>query len=84
MATQERCRLCLISDKLRNSHILPEFLYAGSDVYDAQHRTVSIDPQPDQKDRVLQKGLRETLLCGTCEGRLANLERYAAEMLTQN
>lgn len=75
-----RCKLCLAEDvELRHSHILPEFLYAG--VYDEKHRTIGVDPRPDSKNRFLQKGLRESLLCGDCEALLAELERYASEVL---
>ena len=77
---QGNCKLCLDeSVELRHSHILPEFLYTG--VYDEKHRTVGVDPRPEQKDRVLQKGLREDLMCEQCEGLLSGIERYGAEIL---
>ena len=75
-----RCRLCLREPVvLCHSHILPEFLYEGA--YDEKHRTVGIDPRPDQKNRILQKGLREYLLCQQCETHLSFFERYGAEIL---
>lgn len=76
----QHCRLCLKEDvDLRRSHILSEFLY--EEVYDEQHRTVGVDPRPEKKDRVLQKGIREQLLCGECEGRLSKWEVYAAGVM---
>lgn len=75
-----RCRLCLREPViLRHSHLLSEFLY--KEVYDERHRTVGVDPRPEKKDRILQKGLREYLLCGDCEGGLAKWEHYAANAL---
>lgn len=76
------CRLCLREGvELRRSHILSEFLY--QEVYDERHRTIGVDPRPDKKDRVLQKGIREPLLCGDCEGKLSKWEVYAAGVMRQ-
>ena len=59
------CRLCLMDKKLRNSHIIPEFLYKGLYLID-DHRFKIIDRETS-RDRIAQKGLREKLLCHDCE-----------------
>jgi hypothetical protein len=73
------CALCLRDAKLRKSHIIPEFLYKP--LYDSKNRfhvlaTTAHRPRPFQ-----QKGIRERLLCGTCEGRLSKWEKYARGVL---
>jgi hypothetical protein len=73
------CRLCEEPAELRNSHIFSEFLYRP--IYDEKHRAVALSPIPGSREDVLQKGLREYLLCGKCELRLSKLEKYAAEVL---
>lgn len=75
-----QCRLCLTgSVTLRYSHVLSELLY--EEVYDERHRTVGVDPRPEKKDKIMQKGLREYLLCADCEGRVAKWEHCAANVL---
>lgn len=78
----EPCRLCLSEgEELRLSHILPEFLYKP--LRDKKHRYIGLKrPQGAGTNRVLlQKGIREYLLCGSCEQVLAKYERYAADVL---
>jgi hypothetical protein len=62
------CKLCGNDSELQKSHIIPEFFYKDS--YDQKgraHRFLSSDNSP--KTNVYeQKGLREKLLCKTCEG----------------
>ena len=72
------CRLCLKEAELRNSHILPEFLYGN--LYDEKHRTLLIS-RGDEK--VIQKGLREKLLCQSCETKLSKYEQYAKEIIDE-
>lgn len=74
-----RCRLCHNEGKLRLSHVLPEFLY--KQLYDNKHRSVGLKRSPGARHDVLQQGLREYLLCGTCESRLSKYEKYAAKIL---
>ena len=50
---------------LRNSHIIPEFLYGP--LYDGQHRMSGINGRGHLGRKLLQKGLREQLLCDDCE-----------------
>ena len=73
------CALCTRSLPLRNSHIISEFLYKT--LYDSKHRFHQISATPEKLNELLQKGLREPLLCDGCEQRLANFERYASMVL---
>ena len=66
------CWLCLEETELRKSHVLSEFLYEST--YEPldlerpkQGRMVKVPADTDEKPRIMQKGLRERLLCGRCE-----------------
>lgn len=74
-----RCALCHSEATLKNSHIIPEFLYRS--LYDEKHRFHQISADPDQKNVFLQKGLREPLMCERCEQRLSPWERYVSLLL---
>jgi hypothetical protein len=75
------CRLCQSEGELLFSHIIPEFLYKP--IRDEKHRYIGIKltQEPGGSRVLLQKGIREYLLCGDCEQHLAKYERYAAEVL---
>ena len=73
------CALCHREAPLKNSHIIPEFLYRS--LYDEKHRFHQISVDPDQRTEFLQKGLREPLLCEDCEQRLSVWERYVSMLL---
>jgi hypothetical protein len=60
-----KCKLCLNKAELRNSHVIPEFLYKP--LYDLKHRAMGIHGHGHKKWQYLQKGLREKLLCQNCE-----------------
>lgn len=72
------CRLCSKESELRNSHILPEFLY--EDLYDEKHRTLLISRK---KGIVVQKGIREKLLCQKCETKLSKYENYSKGLINE-
>jgi hypothetical protein len=74
-----QCRLCHQNRPLRNSHVLPEFLYAA--LYDEKHRYLAVSLAEDTPTVIHQKGLREKLLCGDCEQLLGRYERYASQLL---
>ena len=59
------CRLCLCDATLRNSHIVPEFLYA--DLYNEKGHMMGINGRGRMGWRPLQQGIREHLFCETCE-----------------
>jgi hypothetical protein len=75
------CKLCLQEKKLRNSHILPEFMYSG--IYDKNPKRFYEVKYVNNKpfSRIEQKGKREYLLCADCEVKLSKYERYADETL---
>jgi len=73
------CALCKRNKPLLNSHIIPEFLY--QELYDGLHRFHRISTAPEARNRLLQKGLREPLLCGDCEQHFSVWERYASHVL---
>jgi hypothetical protein len=75
-----RCALCHCEASLRNSHIIPEFLYRS--LYDEKHRFHQISASPEQQSIYMQKGLREHLLCDSCEQRLSIWERYVSMLLS--
>ena len=74
-----RCRLCTGNGTLRKSHVIPEWLYGP--LYDGIHRYHVIKAAPLAKRRFEQKGLRERLLCQTCETKLSVYEGYARGVL---
>jgi len=71
------CKLCKKSAKLSYSHILPEFFY--SSVYDSLHRTMLVSSS--EKEKLIQKGVREYLLCPECETKLSHYEGYAVKVI---
>lgn len=74
-----RCALCLQKAHLRNSHIIPEFLYES--LYDDKHRLQILSLLPERDNWKEQKGLREKLLCDICEQNLSVYEGYARRLL---
>lgn len=73
------CKLCQQDRKLCNSHIIPEFFYKA--LYDEKHRFIAYADDPNQKNEVLQLGIREELLCEDCEQILNKHETYAKQVL---
>ena len=73
------CALCREKKKLCNSHIIPEFLFKP--LYDGKHQIHIISTDSDMKPKKGQKGTREKLLCGDCEGLLSKYEKYAREVM---
>lgn len=47
-------------------------------MYDEKHRFNVLTVLDGQKDRIEQKGIREALLCHSCEQKLSKWERYAS------
>lgn len=73
----DKCRLCRKPATLLRSHILPEFFY--SSIYDELHRTMLI--ASDEKEKFIQKGVRERLLCQECEVKFSRYEGYAVKVI---
>ena len=74
--TPTTCALCEQSQALVKSHIVPEFLHRP--IYDEKHRTLVIQHGAPEAD-IVQKGLREPLLCLACEQVLGKYERAFKE-----
>lgn len=75
-----KCALCKNEKPLRNSHIIPEFMYSAT--YDTDlHRFHILSSKPPL-DRWGQKGIREYLLCKECEQRFCKHETYVSEIWT--
>ncbi|MEO5655337.1 MAG: hypothetical protein ABIR00_05065 [Nitrosospira sp.] len=71
------CALCREPQQLKNSHIIPEFLYES--LYDDEiHRFHVLSIIPGQGNSFKQKGIGERLLCEMCEQRLSVWERYTS------
>lgn len=73
------CALCGSIGPLRLSHIIPEFLYKP--LYDDKHRFREINVEPDDENKIHQKGARQYLLCDACEQLLNTHETYASKIL---
>lgn len=59
------CKLCHHDRQLRNSHIVPEFLYEN--LYNSRHQLMGIHGRGPKGWEILQKGIREHLFCEDCE-----------------
>jgi len=79
-AGKSSCKLCGQERKLCKSHIIPEFMY--SLVYDPSPKRFYVLPaNSNEKVQILQKGIRERLLCQECESNLSAFETYAKKVL---
>lgn len=76
---QMKCALCKEERELKNSHVIPEFIYRP--LYDHVHRFHILSSE-GTSHRYGQKGLREKLLCEVCELRFSRHEKYASEVFT--
>lgn len=90
---QMKCRLCELERQLRNSHIIPEFvykpIYEKHRVHQDKHRAYEIfidsDSQFISRVKPIQKGLREKLLCHDCEQLLNDrYEKYFLKVWFEN
>lgn len=61
------CRLCHLDRELRNSHIVPEFLYKDFDLYNTKGYLMAINGLGNRGWKALQNGAREHLFCEECE-----------------
>ncbi len=76
-----KCKLCHLDKRLCQSHIVPESAYGS--LYDNKHRFYEVS-NVQKKLPILQKGLRESLLCKCCEQHLNKYESYFADTWFQN
>ncbi|MDA3781363.1 MAG: hypothetical protein PF487_14225 [Bacteroidales bacterium] len=77
------CKLCGKEKILCNSHIIPEFFFNNSGIYDEKHRYFVIKIKDDKsKIHPVQKGFYEKLLCKKCEQFLSHeYENYTKDLL---
>lgn len=81
------CKLCLEEKELlKKSHILPEFLYRYSGVYDDKHRMHSFNSEDilqNRKIRKEQSGVYDcNILCANCDNVIiGSYERYASMVI---
>lgn len=73
------CALCQQERPLRQSHIIPEFLYEA--LYDEKHRMHMLSVIPEKGNSLKQKGLKQPLLCDECEQKISVWEGYATKVL---
>jgi len=72
------CRLERSETDLRNSHIIPEFLY--EELYDAGHSLVALTTAQPNLPQRRHKGIyQERFLCADCEGQIGRHEDYVAK-----
>jgi len=77
--TRQDCALCLQIEKLRHSHIVPEFFYRR--IYDqSPQRFHVISTDKNVTEDFGQKGYREYLLCESCEGKTGRWDYYASQV----
>lgn len=50
-------------------------------LYDEKHRAITISTDPHVKNKFLQKGVREKLLCNACEQKIGIWEKYTDRFL---
>ena len=72
------CKLCQNDRELRNSHIIPEFLYKTLYEESGRFNELNLDKG---RNKFHQKGIRERLLCDECEQLFSKYERYASLLL---
>lgn len=75
-----RCKLCHLDKTLCRSHVIPESAYGY--LYDDKHRFLEVS-NFQKKVPKQQKGLRERLLCKSCEQHLNKYESYFADIWFQ-
>jgi hypothetical protein len=79
ISTSQSCKLCGKREKLLDSHIIPEFFFKP--LYDKCHRYLVIPSSPGKRIDVRQKGIREKILCSSCEQLIGSFENYAKELI---
>lgn len=75
------CKNCGQNPAIRNSHILPEFMYKN--LYNHKRQLAGISPSNKGNLRFKQSGTKEPMLCTGCELELSKVEKYSAELLRQ-
>jgi hypothetical protein len=72
-----QCRVCLKDAELRESHIVPKFIWRDSGLIGAnKNYSVACTSDPKRSEFNRQDGFKEHLLCAGCEAKLGSLEAY--------
>lgn len=66
-----KCKLCNSNQDLKKSHIISETFWSG--LYDKKHRVLPIQSENNHLE-LIQKGIREKLLCKECENKFSKWE----------
>jgi len=74
-----KCELCRRDQTLRNSHIIPEWVY--KDLYDDKHRINVLSTDARRPKLFAQKGITEKMLCDDCEQKFSRYENYARKLI---
>ena len=75
------CPLCTqqVQDFQSNSHIIPEWMYKESKIYDNKGRCIAIDLK-QKKRSFYQKGFKGKFFCTNCEKETSILDNYASRI----
>jgi len=72
------CALCLNERMLCKSHIIPEFMYKT--LYDEEHKILMVSAHSEVKNKDIQKGVWDYLLCADCETKFSQWENYVYQV----
>ena len=62
-----------------NSHVMPEWMYKESEVYEEKGRAIALNLQNNQRPAsFIQQGYRGNFMCENCEQKTAKLDSYAS------
>lgn len=75
------CALCLRSNKLRKSHIIPNAAFRRIKHHSGGGQLVYFDDNPESKIRRSQESWHERLLCSGCETIIASYEKTGLDIL---
>jgi hypothetical protein len=73
-----KCRLCLASAKLRESHIIPRSIISLIRDGTLNNRFIELY---NNTDKIIQDGPKEYLLCNDCEQKIGHYEKYFKESI---
>ena len=72
------CRLCLASSELRESHIIPHWVFGSIRDETLDNRFYELH---NKLDKTIQDGPKEYLLCNDCEQKIGRYEKYFKEAI---
>lgn len=78
MSDHNTCWLCQNSSELRESHIIPDCIFRLIRDESLAQRFYELH---DKTDSIIQDGPKEYLLCGSCEQKISQYEKYFKEAI---